>query len=96
MKKVKEIAINVIILLVLSFSILLTFSIFFMKPEASSKGYFTDEGIKYYKEEGTCPVFKYYKEEGTCPVCHEELIKYCYGKDCPHFVWSCPNNCENK
>ena len=84
MKKVKEIAINVIILLVLSFSILLTFSIFFMKPEASSKGYFTDEGIKYYKE------------EGTCPVCHEELTKYCYGKDHPHFVWSCPNNCENK
>ena len=83
MKKIKKIVINIIILLMLSVSILLTFALFFVKPDVSPDGYFS-EGVKYYKE------------EGTCPVCHEELTKYCYGKDCPRFVWSCPNDCENK
>ena len=84
MKKAKKIVINIIVLSMLSVSILLTFALFFVKPNASPDGYFSAEGVKYYKE------------EGICPVCHEELIKYCYGKDCPCFVWSCPNDCENK
>lgn len=36
-----------------------------------------------------------YSHSGECPVCHEELVKYCYGGYTPQFVWSCPNGCED-
>ena len=38
---------------------------------------------------------KYYTHKGECPMCHEQLIKYCYGYGNPQFIWSCPNGCED-
>lgn len=40
---------------------------------------------------------KYYNQKGTCPICHEPLVKYCYGTNGgPYFLWSCPKGCEDE
>lgn len=40
---------------------------------------------------------KFYNKKGICPICHEPLVKYCYGTNGgPYFLWSCPKGCEDE